>query len=474
MTKEVRFTLIGVFIGLFLAALDQTVVSTALPRILKELRGEAWYGWVGALYLLGSTISAPIAGRLVEILSRRAILLGALGLFGAGSFLCGSAIHLTQLLAFRFIQGLGGGALFSLAFTTLAWFFPPRERSRWAGIVGAVFGIAGAVGPILGGVVAETIGWRWAFWGNLPFLLIAAIFVALHLPIQPAPERAPMDIKGALLLAGWTSATLLAFSFWSPKRLGEPVWGVVLLGVGMLLLGAWIRTERSQLSPLFDLRLARIPTFRYAALTGFFFGGIFLTGVTFLPLYLQEVLGYPPRHSGLLLLAFTVGAILSTGAAGRWVSQHGRYKPILFWSGILLLLLFGWAAFALPATFSVGGLTLIMLLTAFPLGPYQALLSVIGQNDIPLHRIGSATSALQFMRQVGSAVGLALVNALYLIGTEGKDIPTEALLGGLRATCGGAAILSILMCACVLLLPDGRLRTTHWNPLSESTSKSSS
>lgn len=458
LSREVRFTLTGVFIGLFLAALDQTVVATALPRILSELGGAQWYGWVGALYLLGSTIAAPIAGRLVEILPRRSVLLGALGLFALGSFLCGSAIHFSQLLAFRFIQGLGGGALFSLAFTTLAWFFPPRERSRWAGLVGALFGVAGAIGPVIGGLAAAKVGWRWAFWGNVPFLLIAALFVLRYLPVQSAPERAPMDVKGALLLAGWTAPLLLAFSFLGPEGFGSPIWSAVLLTGSLLLLWLWVRTEHAQPFPLFDLRLVKVPTFRYAALIGFFFGAIFLTGVTFLPLYLQEVLGYSPQGSGGILLAFTVGAVFSTGATGGWVSRHGRYKPLLLLSGILLTVIFIMAASGLPARFPIGWLLAAMVVTAVLLGPFQALLSVIGQNDVPQNRIGSATSALQFMRQVGSTLGLAAVNLLYLIGMQGRAPTPEAVLQGMRWIMGGAAGFGIMMCGLIVLLPDRRLR----------------
>lgn len=461
MTKEVRFTLVGVFIGLFLAALDQTVIATALPKILSELGGAPWYGWVGAMYLLGSTIAAPIAGRLVEIFPRRGVLVGALGLFAVGSFLCGSAIHFSQLLAFRFVQGLGGGALFSLAFTTLAWFFSPRERSRWAGLVGALFGIAGAIGPVIGGFLAAKVGWRWAFWGNVPFLIIAALFVLRYLPVQPAPERAPMDVKGALLMAGWTAPLLLAFSFLGPKGIGSPLWSILLLIVGFFLLSLWIKAERAHPSPLFDLQLIHIPTFRYSALIGFFFGAIFLTGVTFLPLYLQEVLGYSPQGSGGILLVFTIGAVLSTGATGGWVSRHGRYKPILLWSALALLGIFTIATFALPKAFPTLWLSIAMVITALALGPFQALLSVIGQNDVPRNRIGSATSALQFMRQVGSTLGLAMVNLLYLLGMQGR-LPTPAvILDGMRWVMGGVAGFALIMTVLIIFLPDQRLRRTH-------------
>ncbi|MCS7152729.1 MAG: MFS transporter [Bacteroidia bacterium] len=461
MKAEVRFTLAGVLIGLFLAALDQTVVATALPKVLEELGGQAWYGWVGALYLLGSTIAAPVAGRLVEIFPRRSVLVGALGLFGIGSLLCGSAIRFSQLLAFRFLQGLGGGALFSLAFTTLAWFFPPRERSRWAGLIGALFGVAGAIGPLIGGLLAEKVGWRWAFWGNVPFLLLAILFIIRYLPFQSAPEHAQMDVKGSLLMAGWTVPLLLALSFLGPKGLGAPIWSIFLMGISALFLWWWVKVEKAHPAPLFDLGLTQIATFRYAALTGFFFGAVFLTGVTFLPLYLQSVLGYSPRQSGLLLLAFTVGAVLSTGATGAWVSRHGRYKPILLLSGAILTVVFAIASAVLPVRVSGWLLVGSLILVAVVLGPFQALISVIGQNDVPQNRIGSATSAIQFMRQVGSTLGLGIVNVLYLLGMRMQGMGAEALLHGMRWVMGGVTGFSLLMCGAILLLPDKRLRSSH-------------
>lgn len=456
-SREVRLTLVGVFIGLFLAALDQTVIATALPEILRQLGGTAWYGWVNALYLLGSTLAAPVAGRLVEIAPRRAVLLGALLLFAIGSTLCGMSINFAQLLAFRLLQGIGGGALFSLTFTTLAWFFPPRERSKWAGMVGALFGIASAIGPVLGGYLAEHWSWRWTFWINLPFLAAALIFVARYMPHQAAPERAPLDKPGILLLASWTVPLLLAFSCWGPERIAPPALGAGLLGIATIALYFWVRIEKRQHAPLFDLSLLRLKTFRYAALAAFFFGPLFLGGVTFFPLYLQGVLGYSPAESGLLLLAFTVGGVLSTGISGAWVSRHGRYKPLLAGSALLLTALLGFAALSLPHTLSLLPLIGAMVGGAALIGPFQALLSVVGQNDAPLARIGSATSALQFMRQVGSTMGLALLNGLFLVGGGHGD----ALLRGIRWVFGGSTLLGMSLLLTLLALPDRRLRKQH-------------
>ncbi|GIV24355.1 MAG: hypothetical protein KatS3mg026_0047 [Bacteroidia bacterium] len=453
--REVRFTLAGVFMGLFLAALDQTLVATALPRIVHELQGHGWYAWVGVIYLLGSTVAAPVAGRLVEIFPRKAVLVGALLLFGAGSALCGAAPTFTGLLAFRFLQGVGGGALFSLTFTTLAWFFSPRERSRWAGVVGALFGLASAVGPVVGGYFAEHLSWRWAFWVNLPFLALALLFVVRYMPHQPPPVSAPMDWGGVLLLVGWVFPLLLAFSCWGPERIA-PTWvGGLLLGVALLMAVWWVRLERQRSDPLFDLSLFRLRTFRYAALAGFFFGPIFLGGVTFFPLYLQGVLGYSPSESGVLLLAFTVGAVGSTGAVGAWVSRHGRFKPVLVGSALLLGLLLAVAALTLPATFSLGPLLSIMVVGGVLLGPFQALLSVVGQNDAPVQRIGSVTSAIQFARQVGSTIGLAFLNTLFLMG---KGLGGH-LLPGLKAVFGGSAVLGVFLLAALAALPNVRLRS---------------
>lgn len=441
--------------GLFLAALDQTIVATALPRIVYELEGQSWYAWVGVIYLLGSTVAAPVAGRLVEIFPRKAVLIGALGLFWVGSALCGLAPSFPVLLLFRFVQGTGGGALFSLAFTTLAWFFSPRERSRWAGVVGALFGLASALGPVLGGYFAEHLSWRWAFWVNLPFLALALLFVVRYMPHQPPPVSASLDWPGVLLLMGWVFPLLLAFSCWGPVRIA-PMWaGGLLLGVAILVGAWWVRVERHQSEPLFDLSLFRLRTFRYAAIAGFFFGPIFLGGVTFFPLYLEGVLGYSPSESGVLLLAFTVGGVGSTGAVGAWVSRHGRFKPVLLGSAILLGLLLAIAAVALPVAFSLGPLLGIMVLGGVLLGPFQALLSVVGQNEAPLQRIGSVTSAIQFARQVGSTVGLAFLNTLFLIG---KGLGGH-LLFGLKAVFGGSAFLGVFLLAALAALPHVRLRS---------------
>ena len=456
---QVRYTLGGVFLGLFLAALDQTVVATALPQISAELGGRVWYAWVTISYLAFSTVAAPVFGRLTELYARKRVLLGALGLFVAGSALCGLVPpgpgNFWWLVAARGVQGAGGGALFTLAFATLAWIFPPRERSRWAGLIGAVFGLAAALGPPLGGVLTETLGWRWAFWINLPSGLIGLFLIGRFMPNLPPAGCGRFDWWGTLLLAIWAPAWLIGISAWGPRAVvsGEMGLALLLIGLGSFIL--WLRVERRASSPLFDLSYIRVRTFRYAALAGFFFGPAFLGGVTFLPLYLQGVLGQRPSESGLYLLVLTMVSVGATGAVGAWVSRHGRYKPLLLGASLVLGSVFGLVAVYLPVRISSALLIAVLVLIGLALAPLQALLSVIAQNDIPTARVGTVTSAVLFARQMGSSWGLALLNGLYSYGLVWMN---GALVEGLRWAYAGMATLSAGVIAMILLLPDGRLR----------------
>ncbi len=456
---QVRYTLGGVFLGLFLAALDQTVVATALPKITAELEGRTWYAWVTVSYLLFSTIAAPIFGRLTELYARKRVLMGALVLFVGGSVLCGltpmRAGYFWWLVVARGVQGAGGGALFTLAFTTLAWLFPPRERSRWAGLIGAVFGLAAALGPPLGGLLTETLGWRWVFWVNLPLGLIAVLLIGRFMPNLPALGKGHFDWQGAILLAAWVIAWVVGISALSPQRLISKDTGAYLLSLGVIVFLLWWRFEKRASSPLFDLSFVRVRTFRYAALASFFFGPVFLGGVTFLPLYLQGVLGQSPSQSGLYLLVLTIVSVGATGAVGAWVSRHGRYKPLLLAPSFILGGVFLVTAVYLPVRLSVGVLVALLAVVGVALAPLQALLSVVAQNDVPAARVGSITSAVLLARQIGSSWGLALLNGLYSYGlTHGS----ENLAEGLRWAFTGMAVLSGGLIGMTLLLPDVPLR----------------
>ena len=259
--KEVRYTMVGILLGLFLAALDQTIVSTAMPRIVGELKGAEYYAWVTTSYLLASTVSAPVFGRLTELFSRKAVLVAAVLLFLLGSALSGLSQNMVELVLFRGVQGLGGGALFALALTTLAVLFPPRERGRLAGVFGAMFGLSSAVGPWLGGLLTDHFSWRWVFYVNMPVGAVALWFILRHMPRLSPGKREPFDFLGAFLLAAWAVPLMLAFSWggstypWdSPRILG-------LFALAAAAFGLWVLVELRVPHPLFDLAVFRIPTF---------------------------------------------------------------------------------------------------------------------------------------------------------------------------------------------------------------------
>ena len=458
----------GVLIGPFLAVLDQTMVSVALPRIVAEVGGKAWYAWLKVSYLFFSTMATLIVGRLVEILPRKPVVLWTFVVYTVGSVLCaltpvgngdeaGFSGAFLWLMVARAVQGMGGGALFAVAFATLAWLFPPRERSRWAGLVGAVFGIAATIGPPLGGFLTDTLGWRWTFWINLPLGLVGLFLIAYALPVLPPAGKGKMDWPGAALLTLWAGSWLLSVSAFGAQK-ALPGWmGLVLMAVGLISFGVWIRIEQHAESPLFDLSYLKIPSFRHTVLASFAFGPIFFGVVAFSPLYLQKVLGQAPSLSGRYLLILVVMSVVSTAWAGSWVSRHGRYKPLLWWGSVVLGGLLGVGAAFLPP--SLGGGTLAIMLGGIGLamGPMQALLGVIAQNHVPQARVGTVTSAVLFARQMGASWGLAALNALY---SYGLDQSGEVRIG-IQAALSGMVLLSIALLVSVGLLPDQRLRRRH-------------
>ena len=466
--RATGYIITGVLIGPFLAVLDQTMVSVALPQIVAEVGGRAWYAWLKVSYLFFSTMATLMVGRLVEIVPRKPVVLWTFAVYTVGSVLCaltpagsgdeeGFSAAFGWLMVARAVQGMGGGALFAVAFATLAWLFPPRERSRWAGLVGAVFGVAATLGPPLGGFLTATLGWRWTFWINLPLGLAGFFLIGYALPALPPAGKGRMDWPGAALLILWAGSWLLSVSAFGAQK-ALPAWmGLILIAVGIISFWMWIRIERHAESPLFDLSYLKIPSFRHAVLASFAFGPIFFGVIAFSPLYLQKVLGQDPSTSGRYLLILVIMSVVSTAWTGSRVSRHGRYKPLLVRGSVILGGLLGIAAAFLP--FSLGGGILGVMLAGIGLamGPMQALLGVIAQNHIPQGRVGTITSATLFARQMGASWGLAALNALYSYGLN----QSGEVRVGIQAALSGMVLLSLALLLFIGLLPDQRLRQRH-------------
>ncbi len=408
--RQIVVVLGGLMAGMFLAALDQSIVATALPSITSDLGGLDRLSWVVTAYLLTSTASTPLWGKISDLYGRRPIFQAAIGTFLLGSVLSGFSQDISQLIAFRAVQGLGGGGLFALALATIGDVVPPRERGRYQGWFAAVFGTSSVLGPVLGGWLAEGPGWQWIFWINLPIGGAALIVtsVALRLPHVPRPHR--IDYLGAALIVAAVSAILLATT-WAGDAYG---WGsptaVSLLGAGLLLAVVFVRVERRAVEPIIPMELFGDRVF--AASSGFVFliGMAMFGSLVFTPLYLQVVQGMSPTESGLALLPMVAGIFSTSITAGRLASRTGRYRvfPILG-----------------TATVLVGVTLLSRLGTETPYWQVAVALSILGaglggtmqiiltavQNSVDRRHMGTATSAVTFFRMMGGAVGTAVFGA---------------------------------------------------------------
>ena len=420
---------LAVLTALFLAALDQTIVSTALPRMVEDLQGIDRYAWVATAYLLASTALALVYGKLADTYPRKIVTLGAVGLFLLGSVLCGMAGELgdlpllgdgmTQLVLFRGIQGAGGGGLFAMTFIVIADLFTPAERGKYQGYVGAVFGIASVLGPAIGGLLTDHAGglipgvegWRWVFYVNVPFGGLALWFIVRRMPmLEPHGERRRPDLLGGvLLLAGLIP---LVLSLQLDKRV-YPWTGAVTLSLfaaGALLLAAFVVRSRRSASPILDMRLFSNRVFRTANATTFFLGAAFMSVTIFLPLFLVNVLGVSATQAGAALIPFSLGIVFSATISGQVVTSIGYRRQIF--GGIIVFLVAILLLARMEPGVAYGRVMLYMVLAGLGVGPSMPLFTLAIQNAVDVRFVGQATSASQFFRQTGATLGAALMGTV--------------------------------------------------------------
>jgi EmrB/QacA subfamily drug resistance transporter len=429
----------GIMLATLLAALDQTIVATALPSIVTDLRGFEHLSWVVTAYLLTSTVTVPLYGKLSDLYGRRRLFIVAISIFIAGSALCGIAASMGELIAFRALQGLGAGGLLPLAQAAIADLFSPRERGRYQGYIGAVWATAAVAGPLLGGTLTDAASWRWIFFINLPLGAIALVVVMRTMRGASEVREHSIDFAGAVVLTVAITGLLLA-CVWGGTTYPWGSWQVLLAAaVGVVLLVAFVFIERRSREPLLPLDLVRRRTFAISAAATLIVGAV-LFGVTiYAPVYIQGVVGASATSAGVVLIPLSFGWVLASFTSGQFVSRTGRYRwfPIagsaLVLAGTLLLT-------RLDAHSSRLAATLYLLVIGVGMGSMFQVYVIATQNSVETTQIGVATAALQFCRTMGgslavAALGTLLANRLaselvHELGAASGRVDTDRLLRG--------------------------------------------
>ncbi|MBN3788574.1 MDR family MFS transporter [Burkholderia sp. Ac-20353] len=404
---------------MLLSALDQTIVSTALPTIVGELGGLDQLSWVVTAYLLSSTVVLPLYGKLGDLYGRKIVLQAAIVLFLAGSVLCGLAQDMTQLILLRALQGLGGGGLMVVTMAAIGDLIPPDERGRYQGMFGGVYGLATIIGPLLGGFLVEHLSWRWIFYINLPLGFVALAVLGIAFKPHTAHVKHRIDYMGAAFLATALTCIILFTSEggsllpWSSPQL----W--MTLTLGLVAIGGFVYEERLAAEPIMPLELFRHRTFVLCSLIGFVVGIALFGSVTFIPLYLQVVKGSTPSQAGMQLLPMMGGMLAMSVASGRLISRFGKYRvfPI---AGTLV----GGIAMALLSTLSLdtplATMYGYMALLGIGLGMVMPVLVLAVQNTVEFRHMGVATSGTTLFRSIGGSLGVAAFGALFSNGLQSR------------------------------------------------------
>ncbi|MFI1012745.1 DHA2 family efflux MFS transporter permease subunit [Streptomyces sp. NPDC020965] len=437
--RSVLVAIGALLLGMLLAALDQTIVSTALPTIVSELGGLEHLSWVVTAYLLASTAATPLWGKLGDQYGRKKLFQTAIVIFLIGSALCGVAQNMPQLIGFRALQGLGGGGLMVLSMAIVGDIVPPRERGRYQGLFGGVFGASSVLGPLLGGFFTEHLTWRWVFYINLPIGVVALLVIAAVLHIPARSTKHTIDYLGTFLIASVATAFVLVAS------LGGTTWAwgsaqiIGLAVLGTVLLVVFVFVERRAAEPVLPLRLFRIRTFTLVAVISFVIGFAMFGAMTFLPTFLQVVQGVSPTFSGVHMLPMVFGLLIASTVSGQIVSRTGRWKvfPIagtaLTAIGLLLL-------HRLTENSSNWTISVYFFVFGTGLGLVMQVLVLVVQNAVRYEDLGVATSGATFFRSIGASFGVSIFGTIFANGLT-RNL-TDALAGQPVPPGSGAAKLA--------------------------------
>lgn len=443
--RHLRLILGALMLTMLLAALDQTIVSTALPTITSELGGLDHLSWVVTAYLLASTASTPLWGKISDLYGRKLMLQTAVVVFVVGSALAGLSQNMAQLIATRALQGLGGGGLMVLVMAVIADLIPARERGRYSGLFGAVFGVASVVGPLLGGFFTQSLSWRWIFYINVPLGIAAFIILGAVLHLPPHHERKPIDWLGAVLMVTGVTALLLV-TVWGGNEydwLSPQIIGMTVAGVGLLALFVWQELRTPE--PIVPMELFGTRVFSISSMIGFIVGFAMMGSIVYLSIYMQVVRGATPTMAGLQLLPLMLGLLVTSILSGRLITRTGKYKiyPIIG-TALAAIGLFLLSRLGVEAPYWY--LALAMLVLGAGLGCVMQVLILAVQNTVSPKQMGAATSSATFFRSIGASFGTAFFGAVWTarlaaeISAGLPGIPADQLSGATTSMAGIAQL----------------------------------
>lgn len=460
--RERTIIIIGLMTGLLLSALDQTIVSTALPTIVGEFGGISHLSWVVTAYLLASTASMPLWGKISDLYGRKRIYQSAIVLFLIASALCGAAQSMGQLIAFRALQGLGGGGLMSLTFTIVGDIVPPRERGRYTGHLTGTFALASVVGPLVGGFLTDHLSWRWVFYVNLPIGIAALVVtgIVLRMPFERVPHR--LDLVGAGVLVTGVASLLLA-TVWASEDYG---WAspttIGLYLVAAVAAAVFVWWERRAVEPVLPPRMFVRPGFTPSVLVSFVAGAAMFGAIVYLPLWFQGVQGHQATNAGLLLLPLMLALMVASFVVGRLTTRTGRYKryPIV---GTAVAAAGLWLLSTMQPDSPRLVSSLWMLVLGLGIGTALPVLTIAVQNTVDMRDLGAGTASVNFFRTLGSTVGVAVFGVILTSrltnsisqGLTGVDLPD------------GVDVATLTENPRVLTLLDEPLRTITVNGLAD-------
>ncbi|GAB4324750.1 MAG: hypothetical protein Kow0010_06790 [Dehalococcoidia bacterium] len=410
-SRQKKLVLGTLMLSLFVAALNQTVVATATPRILSDLGGFDRFSWLFTSFMLANTVVVPLVGKLSDIYGRKPFLTGGLLIFLAGSAACGAAPSMNALIAFRAIQGVGGGVIFASVFATIGELFPPAERGKYMGFFTGVFSLASIIGPTAGGFITDHFGWRWVFYVNLPIGVIAIPVILRNLPVHVRGLDRKVDYLGAALLSAASVCLLLAMVWGGQEYAWSSSQIVGLLAGFAVFLALFLGQEQRHPEPILPLHLFRNPVFLVANLLGFAIGIAMFGSISYLPTFVQTSLEASATASGIVTTPQSAGMFVASIVGGQIISRWGRYKlPAV--AGTVIV----FAAMLLLLQISVGmakrEVAMYMVVLGVGLGLVMPTMSLVTQNAVPFQYLGVASSASQFFRQIGGVIGAALFGAI--------------------------------------------------------------